>query len=527
MRSNYYNHHNNHLAKDKFNPKAKIIATRATVYHSSCIDLTHSVTVHSVDHTPCILDPTFGLEYYQCQAVHRGLCSPLEQPSLVHYNLATLNRNTANNSQSSKIDIKSGPSVATNSSQTKTTDSYFDKIQAAIQLLADEEEPQNLEDFLRSFVREDRRRQQNKKLFNNKRITSELEAHQTSSTASQQNSVPESQSTNNQTPKLEHRVRDQSPGRIIKIKQKLPQQVKPDDKLEKNDNISRTTSSSHFHSRLSKFEQQSINEKPNFYQLSDGTLSNSKDEGEKQVYGLNSKSSLTRHKQIIENRTHSPSPPPDDSGTVNKLFKSKQDKQLELDNLDNLEDSLSLEEQHLFMNQKPSAFPDPNSNNNNNNSNPTVINRVLTDDEKVILQKTETHLTTKPLSGNESSLLQTKNNTEGAIDNEKFRKRIISVPKPKPSPAPKPTEQQKPTPKVVKGKLIFGVQTPVKPTGGSVAERVLMFERCPPERTSSKKTSGYKNDRITGTKVGAKFAPLKVVSPSCDDWIQVRIETLE
>ncbi|KAG0425938.1 hypothetical protein HPB47_026931 [Ixodes persulcatus] len=54
----------------------KYVVTKATVYHSSLIDLSRSRSVHAVEHQPCCPDPQL-LSAADCRAVHYGLCSPL------------------------------------------------------------------------------------------------------------------------------------------------------------------------------------------------------------------------------------------------------------------------------------------------------------------------------------------------------------------------------------------------------------------------------------------------------------------
>lgn len=52
------------------------VVTSVTFYHSALVDLTHSRSVHAVEHDPCCPDPT-KLSASECKAVHYGLCSPL------------------------------------------------------------------------------------------------------------------------------------------------------------------------------------------------------------------------------------------------------------------------------------------------------------------------------------------------------------------------------------------------------------------------------------------------------------------
>lgn len=78
-------------------------------------------------------------------------------------------------------------------------------------------------------------------------------------------------------------------------------------------------------------------------------------------------------------------------------------------------------------------------------------------------------------------------------------RRIILVSKPAPKPEPKPE------PKYVNGKVVFG-QSPVKPVlkRGSVAERVMLFEKCP-EKTSVTKhrlTELQRNRNHSPNKIG-------------------------
>lgn len=84
----------------------------------------------------------------------------------------------------------------------------------------------------------------------------------------------------------------------------------------------------------------------------------------------------------------------------------------------------------------------------------------------------------------------------------KSNRRIILVSKPVPKPEPKPE------PKYVNGKVVFG-QLPVKPVlqKGSVAERVMLFEKCP-EKTSvtkSKLNELQKNRISSPNKIGYWF----------------------
>ncbi len=107
-------------------PSIKIVSTRIISYYSVRVDLSSSKSIHALEHCPCITDPKLGLNGADCGAVHYGLCSPLILPPAVDLQkLQTLT-----------------PIVA-------KVESYRDKIQAAIELLAVEEEPADLETLLR------------------------------------------------------------------------------------------------------------------------------------------------------------------------------------------------------------------------------------------------------------------------------------------------------------------------------------------------------------------------------------------
>ncbi|XP_054157890.1 serine/threonine-protein phosphatase 2A regulatory subunit B'' subunit beta-like isoform X2 [Oppia nitens] len=132
----------------------------------------------------------------------------------------------------------------------------------------------------------------------------------------------------------------------------------------------------------------------------------------------------------------------------------------------------------------------------------------LTDDEKAILQKNSR------ISGaKDGQLVMDNNNTindklsVGLNGNGLKSKPVIDKPKPRiitlSKPLPKP-EPKAPEPKCVNGKLVFG-QIPVKPvlSKGSVAERVLLFEKCPEKTSVTKvKVSDKTREKITYNKVG-------------------------
>ncbi len=123
----------------------------------------------------------------------------------------------------------------------------------------------------------------------------------------------------------------------------------------------------------------------------------------------------------------------------------------------------------------------------------------LTDDEKAILQrnsrkgsKDDQQLSVKNMSNGNNKVNGNANSNKPKPANDKPKPRIIMLSKPMPKPEPKPVE-----PKFVNGKLVFG-QIPIKPylAKGSVAERVLLFEKCP-EKTSVTK--------VTNSKSGSKM----------------------
>src|SRR5689334_21719870 len=107
-------------------PSLRIVCSRTVLHHSVCVDLSPLRAVHALEHCPCITDPSLGLNGGDCGSIHYGLCSPLIlRPAVDIQTLQTLT-----------------PIVAKG-------ESYRDKIQAAIELLAVEEEPQDLETLLR------------------------------------------------------------------------------------------------------------------------------------------------------------------------------------------------------------------------------------------------------------------------------------------------------------------------------------------------------------------------------------------
>jgi hypothetical protein len=127
----------------------------------------------------------------------------------------------------------------------------------------------------------------------------------------------------------------------------------------------------------------------------------------------------------------------------------------------------------------------------------------LTDDEKAILQrnsrkgsKDDQQLSVKNMNNGNNKVIGNGNSNKPKPANDKPKPRIIMLSKPMPKPEPKPVE-----PKFVNGKLVFG-QIPVKPylAKGSVAERVLLFEKCP-EKTSVTKVTGSKG----GSKMPSKL----------------------
>ena len=146
----------------------------------------------------------------------------------------------------------------------------------------------------------------------------------------------------------------------------------------------------------------------------------------------------------------------------------------------------------------------------------------LTDDEKALLHETLkvglyggggdssprkaliTNGTEMTTSSTDSTVTNGEENRDpngkpSSNGTNKPNRRIILVSKPVPKPEPKPE------PKYVNGKVVFG-QLPVKPVlqKGSVAERVMLFEKCP-EKTSvtkSKLTELQKNRIINPNKIG-------------------------
>ncbi|CAG2170032.1 unnamed protein product, partial [Oppiella nova] len=139
------------------------------------------------------------------------------------------------------------------------------------------------------------------------------------------------------------------------------------------------------------------------------------------------------------------------------------------------------------------------------------IVRQLTDDEKAILQKNsrngtkdDNQPTADSIHSNGNSV--TNGTTNASLRNgttakpiiDKPKPRIITLSRPLPKPEPKAAE-----PKYVNGKLVFG-QIPVKPflAKGSVAERVLMFEKCPEKTSVTKVKMSDKRDKMSYNKVG-------------------------
>lgn len=104
----------------------RVVTHKPVYYYSVCVDLSAVRAVHALEHCPCITDPSLGLNGGDCGSVHYGLCSPLFLPPAV--DLQALQTLT--------------PIVA-------KKESYREKIQAAIELLAIEEEPADLETLLR------------------------------------------------------------------------------------------------------------------------------------------------------------------------------------------------------------------------------------------------------------------------------------------------------------------------------------------------------------------------------------------
>ena len=107
-------------------PSLRIVSNRIVYHYSVCVDLSPVRAVHALEHSPCITDPRLGLNGGDCGSVHYGICSPLYLPPAV--DIQALHTLT--------------PIVA-------KKESYRDKIQAAIELLAIEEEPADLETLLR------------------------------------------------------------------------------------------------------------------------------------------------------------------------------------------------------------------------------------------------------------------------------------------------------------------------------------------------------------------------------------------
>lgn len=138
----------------------------------------------------------------------------------------------------------------------------------------------------------------------------------------------------------------------------------------------------------------------------------------------------------------------------------------------------------------------------------------LTDDEKAILQRSsrkstkDDHQIESAMKANgksgvngsatDHSLSHNGNANKPKPANDKPKPRIITLAKPLPKPEPKPAE-----PKYVNGKLVFG-QIPVKPflAKGSVAERVLLFEKCPEKTSVTKVKKNEKREKVTYNKVG-------------------------
>lgn len=133
----------------------------------------------------------------------------------------------------------------------------------------------------------------------------------------------------------------------------------------------------------------------------------------------------------------------------------------------------------------------------------------LTDDEKELLNETlkvglygmagdpKKHLYNGHVH---DGLDKEENNDDKLLAVNKPQRRIILVSKPSPKPDPKPE------PKYVNGKVVFG-QLPVKQhvlQKGSVAERVMLFEKCP-EKTSvtkGKLNELQKNRIVNPNKIG-------------------------
>lgn len=137
----------------------------------------------------------------------------------------------------------------------------------------------------------------------------------------------------------------------------------------------------------------------------------------------------------------------------------------------------------------------------------------LTDDEKALLHET-LKVGLYGVIGDPKKRQQMLNSQNGqncggdSLDMEntdqtthlKPNRRIILVSKPAPKPEPKPE------PKYVNGKVVFG-QLPVKPVlqKGSVAERVMLFEKCPEKTSVTKgKLHELQKNRITNpNKIGS------------------------
>ena len=136
----------------------------------------------------------------------------------------------------------------------------------------------------------------------------------------------------------------------------------------------------------------------------------------------------------------------------------------------------------------------------------------LTDDEKAILQRNtrnniideNTQMGAKNMNSNcdncenkDTGITTSANKPKSG--NDRSKPRIITLSRPLPKPEPKAAE-----PKYVNGKLVFG-QIPIKPclAKGSVAERVLLFEKCP-EKTSVIKLrkTDRSREKVTYNKVG-------------------------
>ncbi|XP_075585515.1 uncharacterized protein LOC124494420 isoform X3 [Dermatophagoides farinae] len=158
----------------------------------------------------------------------------------------------------------------------------------------------------------------------------------------------------------------------------------------------------------------------------------------------------------------------------------------------------------------------------------------LTDDEKALLHETLKvgQLYSASSSSSSSSQSSTGSGSDSSSDNEKNsqssssiqqqqqKKRIIFVSKPAPKPEPKPE------PKYVNGKMVFGqvhVQQRHQHHGlqkGSVAERVMLFEKCPEKTSVTKhKLTELQRNRITSpNKIGnwMKFTETQAVLPQND-----------